>query len=124
MRKEPSQLGAHGAGGFEDGDMKSILKPILDPIWNGVNVDLGSIWFPFGINLGAILEAIWGPFGVHFGVNLGPCRNVAGTRASDPLGTRFLTHWTDLGASLEPHVGPMLAVVGRLGPSWSVLGAI
>ena len=36
-----------------------------------------------------------------------------------------------LGASLGPmlglcwpHVGPMLAVVGRLGPSWRVLGAI
>ena len=71
MRKEPSQLGAHGAGGFEDGDMKSILKSILDLIWNGVIVDLGSIWAPFGINLRSILESIWGSFGVHFGVNLG-----------------------------------------------------
>ena len=94
--------------------MKSILKSILEPIWNGLMVDLGSIWgrfglcgVHFGIHLGSIFGSIWGPH-----------RDLAGIRASDPLGTRFLTPGTGLGASLGPHVGPMLA------PCWQLLGVL
>ena len=108
--------------------MKWISRSILELIWNGLMVDVESILAPFGINVGSILEANWGPFGVHFGVNLGSMSRFGRDSSLrprrdqifDPLDRSWRFSWTPCWA----HVGPMLAVVGRLGPSWRVLGAI
>ena len=100
--------------------MKSISRSILELIWNGLMVDVESILAPFGINVGSILEANWGPFGVHFGVNLGSMSRFG-------RGSSFRPRRDQIFGPLDRfwgHVGPMLAVVGRLGPSWRVLGAI
>ena len=94
--------------------MKSILKSIVEPIWNGLMVDLGST-----------LESIWGPFGVHFGVHPGSISRFGRDSSLRPPRDQISRPlWTNLDASPGPHVGPMLAVVGRIGASWSVLGAI
>ena len=70
------------------------------------------------------MKQIWGPFGVNLGSMLGPDGDSGLRPPRDQI-------FGPLGASLGPmlglcwpHVGPMLAVVGRLGPSWRVLGAI
>ena len=104
--------------------MKSISSSILELIWNGLMVDVESILAPFGINVGSFWKQIGVRLGSILGSGWGPWRDLAGVRAPDPVGTRFLAPWTDFGAFFGFHVGPMLALVGRLGPSWRVLGAI
>ena len=118
--KEPLELGAQGAGGFEDGehevDDEVNFRAVLEWIDGRCGIDFGSIWNQcgFGVRLGSILKSIWGP-----------CRDLAGVRASDPVGTRFLAPWTDFGAFLGPHVGPMSAPcwphVGSCWASWAIL---
>ena len=110
--------------------MKMISRSILELIWNGLMDDVESILAPFGINVGSILEANWGPFGVHFGVNLGSMSRFGRGSSFRPRRDQIfgpLDRFWGLGPMLGPcwpHLGPMLALVGRLGPSWRVLGAI
>ena len=109
-------------------NMKWISRSILELIWNGLMVDVESILVPFGINVGSILEANWGPFGVHFGVNLGSMARFGRGSSSRPRRDQIFgpldRFWGLSWAPCWAHVGPMLALVGRLGPSWRVLGAI
>ena len=88
---------------------------IRNRFWLHLESMWGPFWKQIGVRLGSILGSIWGP-----------CRDLAGIRASDPVGTRFLIPWTDLGVSLGPHVGPMLAPCWRrsgvLRGPWAFLG--
>ena len=75
-----------------------------------------------------VLGSIWGTCGVHVGSMWAVGEQ---SELETPSGEQFDPPWTDLGAFLDPmlgpcwaHVGPMLEAVGRLGVSWSVLGAI
>ena len=89
-----------------------------------VSDQVPSRGFCFGVHLGSI----WGPYGVHVGSMWAVGEQ---SELVTPSGEQFDPPWTDLGAFLDPmlapcwaHVGPMLEAVGRLGASWSVLGAI
>ena len=97
-------------------------------MWNRFWLHLESMWGPFwkqiGVRLGSILGTIWGQFGVHGEI-------WQGLELQTPSGPDFWLLGPILGLFLGPmlgpcwaHVGPMLALVGRLGPSWRVLGAI
>ena len=44
MRKEPPQLGAQGAGGFEDGEHEVDFRAHLEWIDGRFGVELGSFW--------------------------------------------------------------------------------
>ena len=126
--KEPLELGAQGAGGFEDGehevDFEVNFRADLEWIDGRCGIDFGSIWNQCGV----ILEANWGPFGHHFGVNLGSMsrfgRDSSFRPRRDQISGPLDRFWGVSWAPCWAHVGPMLAVVGRLGPSWQVLGAI
>ena len=90
----------------------------------------GRFRSPFGvcILLGPVVGLIWYPFGLHLGSMWAVGQQ---SELVTPSGEQFDPPWTDLGAFLDPilgpswaHVGPMLEAVGCLGASWSVLGAI
>ena len=74
-------------------------------------------------HLKSIWESIWGPVGVCFGVHVGPSGVHFGSVLRSDSDFRFRS---DLGASLGPHVGPMLAPCWRrsgvLRGPWAFLG--
>ena len=80
------------------------------------------IWNPFGVCFGVHV----GPSGVHFGIHFGSMLSLTAILAQIPSGPDFWTPGTDLGASLGPHVGPMLAPCWRrsgvLRGPWAFLG--
>ena len=96
-------------------------------ILGSFGVNLGSIWNQFGAHFGIHLEPVWGPFWIQFGVHVEIWQGFELQTPSGPdfwpLGPILAPLLCPMLAPCWPHVGPMLAVVGRLGPSWRVLGA-
>ena len=93
-------------------------------MWNRFWLHLESMWGPFWKQIGVRLGSFLGQFGVHAEI-------WQGFELQTPSGPDFWPLGPILGPFLGPmlgpcwpHVGPMLALVGRLGPSGQVLGAI
>ena len=125
-------MAPRGAGGYEDGehevDLEVNFRADLEWIDGRCGIDFGSIWNQCGVHFGSKLGSVWGPFWGQFGVHVEIWQ---GFELQTPSGPDFWPLGPILGPFLGPmlgpcwpHVGPMLAVVGRLGPSWRVLGAI
>ena len=126
--KEPLELGAQGAGGFENGehevDFEVNFRADLTWIDGRCGIDFGSIWNQCGVHFGVHSGSVW----VNFGVNLGSMSRFGRGSSFRPRRDQIFgsldRFWGLSWAPCWAHVGPMLAVVGRLGPSWRVLGAI
>ena len=120
--KEPLELGAQGAGGFEDGehevDFEVNFRADLEWIDGRCGIDFGSIWNQCGVHFGRKLGSVWGPFWGQFGVHVEIWQ---GFELQTPSGPDF---WP-LGPILGPFLGPMLAPcwphVGTCWASWAIL---